>query len=114
MTVHTIPEGVSVHDGFPNPATDLALQTLDLNSLLIKHPVSTYLMRIAGNDWTAQGIFDSDIAIIDRALVAGRNDLVAWHNEGSFAISPQHQLPVDATSFGVVRAIIHCYRGTEQ
>ena len=44
-------QGVSVHDGFPNPATDAALQSLNLNQLLIKNGASTYFMRLASNDW---------------------------------------------------------------
>lgn len=105
------PDGVSVHDGFPNPATDSSLQSLDLNSLLIHHTLSTYLMRIEGNDWTRIGIFDGDIAIIDRALGAKPNDPVIWIHEDIFAISPRHKLPKEAVVWGTITAIIHQYRG---
>ncbi len=105
------PEGVSVHGGFPNPATDASLQGIDLNTLLIKNSISTYLMRIEGNDWQAIGIFAGDIAIIDRALAANRNDLIVWILHDRFAISPRHALPRDAKAWGVVTSIIHQYRG---
>lgn len=105
------PEGVSVHDGFPNPATDSSLQSLDLNALLIRHSLSTYLMRIEGNEWSRLGIFAGDIAIIDRALGAKPNDPVVWIHEDVFAISPKHKLPEGAETWGVVTSVIHQFRG---
>lgn len=105
------PGGVSVHDGFPNPATDSALQSIDLNTLLIRHSTSTYFMRISGNEWAQQGIFAGDIAIIDRALGARPNDPVVWVQEDAFIISPRHTISVNAVVWGTITFIIHCYQG---
>lgn len=104
------PEGVSVHDGFPNPATDASLQGLDLNKLLIKNGVSTYFMRIADQTYRRVGIFDGDVVVIDRALAPRRNDLVVWCEGSDFMISPRHQLPIGKQMWGVVTAAIHIYR----
>lgn len=104
------PDGVSVHDGFPNPATDTSLQGLDLNKLLIKNGVSTYFMRISGDEWQRVGIFDGDVAVIDRAVAPRQNDLVIWHQGGDFIISPRHTLPIGTELWGVVTATIHLYR----
>lgn len=105
-------DGVSVHTGFPNPATDKAFKTLDLNQLLIEHPASTYYFRIAGNDWQDVGVFDGDIALVDRALNARPNDLVVWWRDegGEFAISTCQKMPKDARSWGVITATIHQFR----
>jgi hypothetical protein len=102
--------GVAIHDGFPNPATDTSLQVLDLHSLLIKHPISTYFMRIAGDSWAGQGIFDEDLVLVDRALKPRQNDLVAWWQGEEFKLSPKHQVPLDTPTFGVVTTTIHQYR----
>jgi SOS-response transcriptional repressor LexA len=102
--------GVSEHAGFPNPATDRAIQTLDLNTLLIRHSAATYLMRIEGNDWRTLGIFDGDIVIIDRALGYGPNDLVVWWQGENFTISHQNQVPEDTETWGVVSSTIHRFR----
>ncbi len=104
------PDGVSVHDGFPNPATDTALQSIDLNALLVKHSASTYFMRIAGNEWAQQGIFAGDLALTDRALRARPNDPVVWIKDDQFSISPRHTLPKNVVVWGVVTAVIHQYR----
>ncbi len=104
--------GVSVHRGFPNPAADKAFKTLDLNQLLVEHTASTYYFRIAGNDWQDIGIFDGDIAIIDRALDARGNDIVVWWRADSseFAISACSKMPKDASMWGVLTATIHQFR----
>ena len=103
--------GVSVHTGFPNPATDTSLQGLDLNHYLIHNPVSTFIMRINGNDWQDIGIFSGDVALVDRALTIQPTDLVVWHDDnGEFAVSIKPRVPVQATVWGVVTTVIHQYR----
>jgi DNA polymerase V len=107
-------DGVSVHSGFPNPALERRGQgsrlALDLNQLLIKRPSSTYLFRVAGHQWSDQGIYDGDIAVIDRAREARAADLViAWRTNGSTICRRQHLAAGDDV-WGVVTAIIHQYR----
>lgn len=107
------PENVSVHMGFPNPAADASLQNLDFNQLLIHHGTATYTMRVAGNAWSDQGIFDGDLALIDRALTPKQNDIVAWVNHDDFAMSPRHSVPSGAVVWGVVTTVIHQFRRKE-
>lgn len=106
------PEGVSEHSGFPNPATDMSLSNLDLNRLLIAHSASTYFFRVRGHEWEDSGVFDGDIAIVDRALDARKTDTVIWWNAGAerFSISVCAQVPVNATVWGVITATIHQHR----
>lgn len=101
--------GISMHAGFPNPAADSSLRSLDLNQLLIQHTASTYLFRIRGDDWTGLGIRDGDIAIVDRAPGARKSDLVIWwdENRGEFAISQCRNIPPAAQAWGVITATIH-------
>lgn len=106
-------QGVSVHGGFPNPAADTRLRSLDLNQLLIRHSVSTFLMRIDGNDWQNVGIWADDIAIVDKALNPRSNDLVVWWRHDTFAISAFHGAPKNAQIWGVITATIHQYRSTQ-
>jgi DNA polymerase V len=106
------PEGVSVHTGFPNPATDKSLQTLDFNDLLVQHSASTYMFRVRGNEWEGAGVFDGDIAVVDRALDPKKTDVVLWWNDatGEFAISKYSHMPPEASLWGVVTATIHRFR----
>ena len=105
-------DGVSIHAGFPNPAADKSLGSLDLHQLLVPRPSSTFLFRISGQQWQDLGVFDDDIAVIDRALDAHSNDIVAWWNEGAgeFALSHRSKMPVEAALWGVVTSTVHQHR----
>lgn len=105
-------EGVSIHAGFPNPAADKNWDSLDLHQLLVPRPSSTFLFRISGNDWQEVGIFDGDIAVIDRALGLRTTDIVAWWDEtsGSFQLTTAKRIPPEATVFGVVTSTVHQIR----
>lgn len=106
-------DGVSVHSGFPNPAAEQRQSdrlALDLNQLLIRHSATTYLFRIAGHAQANEGIYDGDVAVVDRALNPRDGDLVvAWLPSGS-TIGRKRRLPADAPVWGVVTAVIHQYR----
>jgi len=108
-------DGVSEHTGFPNPATDTSLNGLDLNKLLIAHSASTYFFRVRGDEWEDAGVFDGDLAIIDRALDARQTDTVIWWDGGGgqFSISGYKQVPDGATVWGVVTSTIHQHRKTK-
>jgi SOS-response transcriptional repressor LexA len=106
------PDGVSVHTGFPNPATDTSLRSLDLNQLLIQHSASTYFFRVRGDQWQNSGVFDGDIAIVDRSLDPRKNDTVIWWDEqqDTFVISLYRAMPASATFWGVITSSIHQFR----
>lgn len=105
------PKGVAVHDGFPNPATDAAIQPLDLNKLLIKNSVSTYFMRVSSYDWRGYGILRGDLLVIDRAQPAGKNDLVIWWEGESFKLSPKHCVTLDHVVWGTLVGVVREVRG---
>ncbi len=102
--------GVTEHTGFPNPATDSTLGSLDIGKLLVKHPASTFFMQIESNQWQQYGIFNGDIAIIDRSLNVQRKDIVVYWSGGEFGLKRKYKLPMDTTIWGVVTAITHRYR----
>lgn len=105
-------EGVSIHTGFPNPAIDQRLQALDFNKLLVHHSASTYMFRLRGNEWEGVGVFDGDIAIVDRALDPRKTDVVLWWDEdaGEFSISHYNSMPRQASCWGIITATIHQFR----
>lgn len=105
-------QGISIHTGFPNPATDTSLRSLDLNKLLIAHGASTYFFRVRGDEWEKAGVFNNDIAVVDRALDPRKADTVIWWDEyqNEFAISTYQHMPPAATFWGVITATIHQHR----
>jgi SOS-response transcriptional repressor LexA len=105
-------EGVSVHTGFPNPATDASLRTLDLNKILVAHSASTYFFRVRGQEWEAVGVFDGDVAIVDRALDPRQADVVLWWDgaRAEFSVSTYKHMPRYAALWGVITSTIHQFR----
>lgn len=107
-------DGVSVHAGFPNPALDRREQgrplALDINNLLVKHPSSTYLFRISGHSWASEGVFDGDIAVVDRAPAPQASDLVISWQDSGFTVTRYRQLAGTTEALGVIVAIIHQFR----
>lgn len=91
-------ESVIEHRGFPNAATDSNIISLDLPALLIKHPASTFLMRLG-----------DDIVVIDKALEPKPHDVVVWWDEEEYTLSRFRKLPADVQPWGVVTSHIRRY-----
>lgn len=73
----SIPLFVSkVKAGFPSPAEEYIEAKLDLNSYLIQHPSSTYMVRIEGDSMIGAGIYSGDMAVVDRSLEPKNQDIV--------------------------------------
>lgn len=107
-------DGVSVHAGFPNPAAERRQAGLnfglDLNRQLIKHPASSFVFRVSGHHWNEEGIYDGDIAIVDRALTPRPIDRVLTWEDGGFRIYRHRQMAPSSESWGVITSIIHQFR----
>ncbi|MGD8373390.1 MAG: translesion error-prone DNA polymerase V autoproteolytic subunit [Candidatus Woesebacteria bacterium] len=76
----------SIKAGFPNPAEDSGGVGLDLNDLLVKHPVSTYYLRVEGDSMTGVGINTGDIVVVDKSLQPRSGDIVVAAVEGEFTL----------------------------
>ena len=103
-------KGVTQKRGFPNPATDSTIISLDINELLVDHPSSTFFMQVVGDDMQSLGIFDGDVAVVDKALEPRKGDYVIWWNDAAFVICKATELPTDTVAWGVVTTIIHRFR----
>ena len=54
--------------GFPSPASDYIDKSIDLNEILIKNKVATFLVRALGDSMINAGIFSGDILIVDKSI----------------------------------------------
>jgi DNA polymerase V len=77
--------------GFPSPAEDLGAQRIDLTQVLITHPQATYLLRASGESMVAEGIFDKDILVVNRAIKPRHNHIVVAVVDGDFTVKRLHQ-----------------------
>jgi DNA polymerase V len=65
-----------VSAGFPSPADDHLDNALNIQDLLIKKPSSTFFVRATGNSMKGAGIYNNDILIVDRSVVAVNGSVV--------------------------------------
>lgn len=72
--------------GFPSPAEDRAAKRVDLNEVLIKHPLSTYLMRVRGASMREAGIDDGDVVLVDRAIKPAHGHVVVAVVDNEFTV----------------------------
>jgi DNA polymerase V len=56
-----------IRAGFPSPAESQYEERLDLSEHLIRHPLATFFVRVAGDSMTGANIHDGDLLIVDRA-----------------------------------------------
>ena len=77
----------TVQAGFPSPAEDHALERVDLNKVLIRHPEATFLMRVRGPSMREAGIDDGDVVLVDRAIRASHGHVVVAVVDGEFTVT---------------------------
>lgn len=75
-----------IRAGFPSPAQDEIVTTIDLNQELIKHPAATFYGRVEGDSMIDEGIEEGDILIIDRSLEPINDDLAVCCIDGEFTL----------------------------
>lgn len=77
---------IPIPAGFPSPADDFVDTKLDLNEYLIKHPASTFFVRVRGNTMIKAGIQSEDILIVDRSLDPHNNSIIIANLYGELVV----------------------------
>jgi DNA polymerase V len=62
--------------GFPAPGDDMVEKSLNVHDFLVKHPVSTFFVRVEGDSMEGAGIFSGDILVVDRSVEAKAGRIV--------------------------------------
>ena len=76
----------NVAAGFPSPADDYIDVGIDLNEQLIRHPISTFFLRVSGDSMTNAGIHHGDLLIVDRSLDPHPGNVVIAVLDGAFTL----------------------------
>lgn len=62
--------------GFPAPGDDYVEKVLDINDLVVKHPASTFFVRVEGDSMEGAGIFSRDVLVVDKSLTPKSGNIV--------------------------------------
>ncbi len=72
--------------GFPSPASDYIDKSIDLNEILIKNKVATFLVRALGDSMVEVGIFSGDVLIVDKSITPANKNIVVAILNGEFTV----------------------------
>jgi DNA polymerase V len=75
-----------VSAGYPAFTEDYEEGKLDLNRHLVKHPTSTYIVRVTGESMIDAGIHPGDMLIVDRSLEARDGKVVIAVVDGELTV----------------------------
>ena len=81
----------AVQAGFPSPADDFIEDEVDLQRLLVSNRPATFLVRVAGDSMVGKGLFDGDLAIVDRSLTPRNGDVVVVDIDGDRSFKVWHR-----------------------
>jgi len=62
--------------GFPSPAADYEDRQLDINTYLVRNPVSTFFFPVEGRSMEGAEIFAGDVLVVDRSIPARHGHIV--------------------------------------
>jgi DNA polymerase V len=92
-----------VSAGFPSPAADYEERRLDINTYLVRNPVSTFFFQVEGRSMEGAEVFDGDVLVVDRSIPARHDHIVVafvngerlvkrlYHRAGRVALVAENQ-----------------------
>lgn len=72
--------------GFPSPVMGELNGTLNINTLCVRHPATTYYVRARGDSMIGAGICDGDILVVDRSIEPQHGDIIIAAIDGEFTV----------------------------
>ncbi|MBQ0085300.1 MAG: translesion error-prone DNA polymerase V autoproteolytic subunit [Prevotella sp.] len=80
-------EEASVHAGFPTPVQEAyQSQPIDLNKELVRHPATTFIVKVVGDSMIEEGIEEGDMLIVDRDAFPTEKNIAVCIVENEFAL----------------------------
>lgn len=78
--------GHTIRAGFPSPADDYVVETLDLNDFLMPRKEASFLLKVKGESMLDAGIHDGDILVVDKSMTATDGRVVIVTLDGQFTV----------------------------
>jgi repressor LexA len=76
----------TVQAGLPRAVDDIGSDALTLDDYLIPHPSQTVLVRVKGDSMIDAGIFDGDLAVVEKRTAARKGELVIAIVDNQFTL----------------------------
>ena len=75
-----------VQAGFPSPAMDYIEDRIDLNKVMVKHPLSTFIVECTGDSMINAFIPPKAKLVVDRSIIPKTGDIVLAVLNGEFTV----------------------------
>ena len=117
----------AVQAGFPSPAEEELVDTINLDEYLVSRPEATFLLTVSGESMIDAGIQPGDLVLLEKGGTPRQNDIVVAQVDGDWTlkyfgrdeqgiyldpanerfhrIRPEHSLTIG----GIVKAVVRKY-----
>ncbi|QBG46508.1 repressor LexA [Verrucomicrobia bacterium S94] len=76
----------TVQAGFPSPAEEELVDTINLDQYLVRRPEATYLLTVSGESMIDAGIQPGDLVLVEKGGVPKQNDIVVAQIDGEWTL----------------------------
>ena len=76
----------TVQAGFPSPAEEELIDTINLDQYLVRNPEATYLLTVSGDSMIDAGIQPGDIILVKKEELPKKNDIVIAQVDGEWTM----------------------------
>jgi len=75
-----------VQAGFPSPAEEELVDTINLDEFLVSRPEATYLLTVSGDSMIDAGIHPGDFVLVEKGETPQKNDIVIAQVDGEWTM----------------------------
>jgi SOS regulatory protein LexA len=75
-----------VEAGFPSPAEEELVDTMNLDDFLIKNKEASFILKVKGDSMEEAGIFEGDLVIVERGKAPKSGDIVIAQVDGEYTM----------------------------
>ena len=76
----------TVQAGFPSPAEEELIDTINLDQYLVRNPEATYLLTVSGDSMIEAGIHPGDIVLVEKGNAPKKNDIIIAQVDGEWTM----------------------------
>ncbi len=76
----------AVQAGFPSPAEEELVDTINLDQYLVRRPEATYLLTVSGDSMIEAGIQPGDLVLVEKGGAPKQNDIVIAQIDGEWTM----------------------------
>jgi repressor LexA len=76
----------SIQAGFPSPAEEELVDTINMDKYLVRRPDASYLLTVNGESMIEAGIHHGDLVLVEKGGTPKQNDIVVAHIDGEWTL----------------------------